>query len=333
MPTYPAFISGEHPLIRKINALVERLAPTDATVLISGESGTGKEIVARAIHGLSARAAHPFVPINCAAIPHELLESEFFGHARGAFTGAFSARAGIFQIADGGTIFLDEVAEIPLGLQAKLLRVLQDREVRPVGANQVVPVNVRVLAATNKNLAEEVERGAFRGDLFYRLQVIPVHLPPLRARRSDIPLLINHFLARANRKYNSSVHLSPEASVYLWEYDWPGNVRELENVIERMVLLCENSHIDLRDLPPNICNFLAEKRIPQPKLVSQGLDLRLALRQFEHQLIDEALRLANGNKALAARMLKLKRTTLVAKLRNRQSSRDKNENNGPCITT
>jgi sigma-54 specific flagellar transcriptional regulator A len=325
MPTYPAFISGEHPLIKKINALVERLAATDATVLVTGESGTGKEIVARAIHGLSTRAAHPFVPINCAAIPHELLESELFGHARGAFTGAFTARAGIFQLSERGTIFLHEVGDIPISLQAKLLRVLQDHEVRPVGSNQTVPVNVRVVAATNKDLPQEIERGAFRGDLFYRLQVIPVHLPPLRARRSDIPLLINLFLERANRKYSTSVELSPEASVYLWEYDWPGNVRELENIIERMVVLCETSHIDVQDLPPNIYTFLSEKKIPQPKLIDQGFDLRSALKQFEHRLIDEALRLANGNKALAARILKLKRTTLVAKLRSRQSRKAKNE--------
>jgi transcriptional regulator with GAF, ATPase, and Fis domain len=323
--TYPVSILGEHSLIQKISALAQRVAATDVTVLVSGESGTGKELVSRTIHSLSPRANHPFVPINCAAIPHELLESELFGHSRGAFTGALASRAGMFQLADGGTIFLDEIGEIPLSLQAKLLRVLQNGELRPIGAEQTVAVNVRVIAATNKNLEEEVKRAAFREDLFYRLQVIPIHLPPLRARRSDIPLLINFFLDRSNRKYNTSVEISPEASIYLWEYDWPGNVRELENVVERMVVLSETGLIGLSDLPPNICAFVSEKKLPQPRLSNKELDLRAALKQYEQRLIDEAMRLADGNKAMAARMLKLKRTTLVAKLRSRRSTKDKNE--------
>jgi two-component system NtrC family response regulator len=311
------FVIGEHPIMQRIDALIRRVALTDATILITGESGTGKEVVARTIHNLSPRAHRTFVPINCAAIPHELLESELFGHARGAFTGAHSARAGMFQLADGGTIFLDEVGEIPLSLQPKLLRVLQNGEVRPVGSDQAVSINVRVIAATNKDLAQELEAGTFREDLFYRLQVIPIHLPPLRSRRSDIPLLIRHFLEKSNRKYGMAAKISEEASVYLWEYDWPGNVRELENVIERLVVLCENSQIGLTDLPPNICNFVSEKKIPQPTLINRELDFRSALKQFEQRLIDEALRLADGNKAMAARMLKIKRTTLVAKLRSR----------------
>jgi two-component system response regulator AtoC len=308
--------------MRRIHALVQRIAVTDATVLITGESGTGKEVVARVIHNLSPRADRPFVPINCAAIPHDLLESELFGHARGAFTGAHTARAGMFQLADGGTIFLDEIGEIPLSLQPKLLRVLQNGEVRPVGADRSVAVNVRVIAATNKDLAHELEAGTFREDLFYRLQVIPVHLPPLRSRRSDIPLLLSHFLEKSNNKYGMTAKISSEASVYLWEYDWPGNVRELENVVERLVVLCENGQIGLPDLPPNVCSFVSEKKIPQPTLINKELDLRSALRQFEQRLIDEALRLADGNKALAARMLKLKRTTLVAKLRSLSTRKD-----------
>ena len=315
-PPESAYFIGEHTLIQKIHALVQRVAVTDATVLITGESGTGKEIIGRLIHNLSPRANHPFVPINCAAIPHELLESELFGHARGAFTGAHASRAGLFQLADGGTVFLDEIGEIPLSLQPKLLRVLQDGEVRPVGADRPITVNVRVTAATNKDLAHELEAGTFREDLFYRLQVIPIHLPPLRSRRSDIPLLINHFLEKSNRQYGTSAKISPEASVYLWEYDWPGNVRELENVVERLVVLCENGRINPIDLPPNICSFVSEKKIPQPTFMNKELDFRSALRQFEQQLINEALRLADGNKAMAARMLNLKRTTLVAKLRN-----------------
>ena len=317
MLTYPDSISGEHPLIRKINALVERVAATDATVLVTGESGTGKEIVSRSIHSLSCRADHPFVPVNCAAIPHDLLESELFGHARSAFTGASTARAGIFKLADGGTIFLDEVGEIPLSLRAKLLRVLQNGEAKPVGADKTVAVNVRVIAATNKELEQEVQRGAFREDLYYRLQVIPIHLPPLRARRSDIPLLIKFFLERANQKYGSAAKISPEASIHLWEYDWPGNVRELGNVIERMVVLSEDGQIGLTDLPPNICRFVSDKKAPPPTLSNKELDLRSALKQYEHRIIDEALRLADGNKTMAARMLKLKRTTLVAKLSRR----------------
>jgi len=314
---HSVYFVGEHTLMRRIQVLVQRVAATDATVLITGESGTGKEVVARILHSLSPRADRPCVPINCAAIPHELLESELFGHARGAFTGAHTARAGMFQLADGGTIFLDEIGEIPLSLQPKLLRVLQNGEIKPVGADRAVTVNVRVIAATNKDLAQELEAGTFREDLFYRLQVIPIHLPPLRSRRSDIPLLIEHFLEKSNRKYGMSAKLSPEVGVYLWEYDWPGNVRELENVMERLVVLCENGQISLTDLPPNICSFVSEKKIPQPTLSNKELDFRSALRHFERRLIDEAMRLADGNKAMAARMLNLKRTTLVAKLRSR----------------
>ncbi|MGH7887964.1 MAG: sigma-54 interaction domain-containing protein [Candidatus Binatia bacterium] len=332
-PEPASFIIGDHPLMQRIIALVRRVAATDATVLITGESGTGKEVVARLIHNLSARAARPFVPINCAAIPHELLESELFGHVRGAFTGAHSSRSGMFQLSDTGTIFLDEVGEIPLTLQPKLLRVLQDGAVKPVGADRSVAVNVRVIAATNKDLVKEIAVGAFREDLFYRLQVIPLHIPPLRSRRSDIPLLVKHFLDRANRKYRLQTEISSQANVYLWEYDWPGNVRELENVIERLVVLRENNQIGLTDLPGNIANFASEKKLPQPTLSNKDLDFRAALRQFEQRLIDDAMRLADGNKAMAARMLKLKRTTLVAKLRNRAPGKEQeNERSGNSVS-
>jgi DNA-binding NtrC family response regulator len=314
---------GEHPLIQRIKSLIRRVAATDATVLITGESGTGKEVVARIIHNLSGRAERPFVPVNCAAIPSDLMESELFGHARGAFTGAHSARAGMFQLAEGGTVFLDEIGEVPLSLQPKLLRALQNGEIRPVGADRPQSLNVRVIAATNKDLTKELEAGTFREDLFYRLQVIPIHLPSLRSRRSDVPLLIRHFLEKANRKYHASAKISREAMVYLWEYDWPGNVRELENVIERLVVLCENCEIGLADLPPNISSFVSEKKIPQPTLINKELDFRAALKQFEQRLIDEAMRLADGNKAMAARMLKLKRTTLVAKLRGRSQRKER----------
>ena len=311
---------GEHPSIKKIYEIIQRVAVADVTVLITGESGTGKELVARAIHSVSLRANRPFVPVNCAAIPESLLESELFGHARGAFTGAHSSRAGLFQLAHHGTILLDEVGELPLPLQAKLLRVLQDGKVKPIGADHPVEVQVRVIASTNKDLANQVEKGSFREDLFFRLQVIPLHLPPLRARRSDIPLLVKHFLDRSTRKHGVSVRITREAMIYLWEYDWPGNIRELENLIERLVLLSDHSVIEIKDLPPNIRSYVSDKKCPQPTLGAGHIDLRNATEQLQHRLMDEALRLANGNKSAAARMLGLKRTTLVAKLRRKPGS-------------
>jgi len=308
---------GEHPSIKKIEEIIQRVAATDATVLITGESGTGKELAARAIHNLSARAARPFVPVNCAAIPENLLESELFGHVRGAFTGAHSSRLGMFQLANNGTILLDEVGELSLSLQAKLLRVLQDGEVRPVGTDHPIAVQLRVIASTNKELAHQVEKGSFREDVFFRLQVIPIHLPPLRARRSDIPLLVKHFLAKANRKHSLAVTITREAMIYLWEYDWPGNIRELENLIERLVILSDHGITDWMDLPLNIRSFVSDKKNPQPTLGNEQVDLREATEQLQYRLMDEALRLTNGNKSAAAKMLGLKRTTLVAKLRKR----------------
>jgi transcriptional regulator with PAS, ATPase and Fis domain len=316
--SHPTLI-GEHPLIQKITLLVRKVAATEATILIMGESGTGKELVARAVHGQSPRADRPFIPVNCGAIPAELLESEMFGHERGAFTGAIGQRAGMFQLANGGTIFLDEVGEMSPTLQVKLLRVLQDREVRPVGADRVMRVDVRVIAASNKDLASEVEAGNFREDLFYRLQVIPIVMPPLRERRSDIPLLIRHFLDKHNRKRSGRpAHISEEAMVHLWEYDWPGNVRELENLLERLVILSEDGQITVEHLPPALRSFISEKKIPRPALGDEGLDLNTAVEEFENRLIEEALRRTKGNKQAAARLLGLKRTTLVAKLRRRK---------------
>ena len=313
--SYP-YLIGEHSLIQKITVLVKKVAVTDATILIMGESGTGKELVARAIHSASPRSDRPFIPVNCGAIPAELLESEMFGHERGAFTGAIGQRAGMFQLANGGTIFLDEVGEMNPTLQVKLLRVLQDREVRPVGADRVMKVDVRVIAASNKELAAEVEAGNFREDLFYRLQVIPIVMPPLRERRSDIQLLVRHFLEKHNRKRpGRPAEIAEEAMVHLWEYDWPGNVRELENLLERLVILSEDGRIDVDHLPPSIRSFISEKKIPRPTLTEEGIDLNRAVEEFEYRLIDEALRRTKGNKQAAARLLGLKRTTLVAKLR------------------
>jgi transcriptional regulator with PAS, ATPase and Fis domain len=317
---YPQLV-GEHSLIQKITQLVKKVAVTDATILITGESGTGKELVARAIHAHSTRVDRPFIPVNCGAIPAELLESEMFGHERGAFTGAVGARAGMFQLANGGTIFLDEVGEMSATLQVKLLRVLQDREVRPVGADRSFRVDVRVIAASNKDLAAEVESGRFREDLFYRLQVIPIVMPPLRERRSDIPLLVHFFLEKHNRKRpGPPARLVEEAMVHLWEYDWPGNVRELENLLERLVILSEDGHIAVENLPAGIRSFISEKKIPRPTLGEEGLDLNTAVEEFENRLIEEALRRTKGNKQAAARLLGLKRTTLVAKLRRRKGA-------------
>ncbi|MFZ0889241.1 MAG: sigma-54 dependent transcriptional regulator [Candidatus Binataceae bacterium] len=307
---------GEHPAIVKLRSLIERVAPTEATVLITGESGTGKEVVARAIHGLSPRAGHPFVPVNCAAIPRELLESEMFGHERGAFTGAAAHRHGLFSVADRGTIFLDEVNELTPQLQAKLLRVLEDHMIRPVGSDHAFKVDARVIAATNKHLPILVRKGAFREDLFYRLQVVPIIIPPLRERRSDISLLIEHFLGQMRTRLNRDLELSREAAVHLWSYDWPGNVRELENMVERLAILCDGDTIETRHLPPEVSAgaCISEPAVPL-SLGEGGVNLNALVRDLEGRLINQALRRTGGNKQAAARLLGLKRTTFAAKLR------------------
>jgi transcriptional regulator with PAS, ATPase and Fis domain len=314
-------IKGSHPVMEKILSICQRVAGSDSTVLIMGESGTGKELIARFIHSHSRRINQPFIAVNCGAIPSDLLESEMFGHERGAFTGAVGSRMGMFQLASGGTIFLDEIGEMTAPLQVKLLRVLQEREIRPVGADRSVRVDVRIIAASNRDLAVEVEQGRFREDLFYRLQVIPILLPPLRERRSDIPILVQHFLDKYNAKHEGRIcKVEDDAMVHLWEYDWPGNVRELENLMERMVVLNDDGVIRVENLPPNIRSFISEKKIPRPTLTDEGIDLNRAVEEFEYRLIDEALRRTKGNKQAAAKLLKLKRTTLVAKLRRKGGS-------------
>jgi len=297
--------------------LIERLAATDATVLITGESGSGKEVVAQAIHAHSARRGHAFVPVNCAAIPHELLESEMFGHERGAFTGAAGPRHGLFSSADGGTIFLDEIGEMPLQLQAKLLRVLEDGVVRPVGSDRSTRVDARVIAASNIDLAAAVKKQTFREDLFYRLQVVPIVIPPLRERRSDIPLLVEHFLGRIRERVGGrNWTVTREAMVHLWSYDWPGNVRELQHLLERLVILCEDTVIDTPILPANLLSQtrIAEVRVPST-IGEKGVNLNAIVRELEGRLINEALKQTAGNKQAAARLLGLKRTTFAAKLR------------------
>jgi DNA-binding NtrC family response regulator len=299
---------GDHPTIVKLRALVERVAVTDATVLITGESGSGKEVVAHTIHAHSARTRRNFVAVNCAAIPHELLESEMFGHERGAFTGAAAPRHGLFATADGGTIFLDEIGEMPLQLQAKLLRVLEDGIVRPVGSDRSAKIDARVIAASNNDLVAAVKRNAFREDLFYRLQVVPIVIPPLRERRSDIPLLIEYFLDRMRQRLpGRDWTVTREAMVNLWSYDWPGNVRELVNMVERLVIMCEDSTIDIELLPPNLVNGgrMAEAR-SAAALGENGVNLNLLVRELEGRMINQALTQTSGNKQAAAKLLGLK---------------------------
>ena len=243
------YLIGQSRPMQEVFTTIEKVAPSQATALLLGESGTGKELVARAIHEASPRKDKNFVKINCAALPENLLESELFGHEKGAFTGAVTSRAGRFELADGGTIFLDEIGELPLSLQAKLLRVLQERQFERLGGTRTLEVDVRIIAATNVNLGDAVAGGTFRNDLFYRLNVLPFHLPPLRQRKSDIPILLNHFLLSSNERNGKEVELSQEVLDFLMDYNWPGNVRELQNLVERLVILTDKNIIYKRDLP------------------------------------------------------------------------------------
>jgi DNA-binding NtrC family response regulator len=316
----------------KLRALIEKVAPSDATILVTGESGVGKEVVARTIHAMSPRRDRPFVPVNCAAIPRDLLETEMFGHERGAFTGASGPRQGLFSAAAGGTILLDEIAEMPMDLQAKLLRVLEDGEVRPVGSDRTTKVDVRVIAASNTDLAASVRKGTFREDLYYRLQVVPIVVPPLRERRSDIPVLVDHFLERVEqRDPTRKITVSREAMVHLWSYDWPGNVRELENMVERLAILCEDSVIDTPTLPSALISRPRRPVIEIPaSLPAGGVNLQSLVRELEGRLINDALKQTGGNKQAAAKLLGLKRTTFAAKLRRSgviaPGAADENEN-------
>jgi two-component system response regulator AtoC len=308
---------GERPIVAASPAMihvleiVERAAEFKATVLLQGESGSGKEVLARAIHAQSPRRDEAFVAINCAAIPEALLESELFGHAKGAFTGADRSRRGLFAEADGGTLFLDEIGELPLPLQAKLLRVLQEEEVRPVGEAKPRRVDVRVLAATARDLEVEVAGGRFREDLFYRLDVVRVKVPPLRERREDIPLLVDHFLGRTRESLGKAVRsIDDDALERLVDYAWPGNVRELENVLERAVILCRGERLAVADLPPNLTAAPAERRS-----ASRDLSLRRARRALEARLIGEALEATGGNRTHAARLLGISHRALLYKLK------------------
>ncbi len=317
---YAPDVLGSDSSLLRVFSIIERVADSDCSVLITGESGTGKELIARAIHDVSERREQAFMAVNCAAIPETLLESELFGHTRGAFTGAQNARVGRFAAADGGTIFLDEIGEMPLGLQAKILRLLQEKEVTPLGESKSRKIDVRVVAATNKDLEEMVRARAFREDLLYRLNVIPIELPALRNRKSDVPELVHHFLTRANKRRSRKVTgIDPRTLELLVAYDWPGNVRQLENTIERMVLLKGEGELTIEDLPDKMKTppRSAVKRSPwdEPVLPPEGIDLREALESFESALIRQALERVGWNKNRAAALLQMNRTTLVEKLK------------------
>lgn len=326
---------GNSRAIIHVRKLIEQVADTEANVLILGESGTGKEVVARNLHYYSSRRDKPFVPVNCGAIPGELLESELFGHEKGAFTGAISSRQGRFELADGGTLFLDEIGDMPLAMQVKLLRVIQERVFERVGSNRSIKANVRIVAATHRDLEEHIKRGNFREDLYYRLNVFPIEMPPLQQRVEDIPLLINELITRMEHEQRGSVRLTPAAITALCQYSWPGNVRELSNLIERLVIMFPYGVVDLRDLPekfrghslPGEDEQIMDVNISEPvhnyiqtasvheRLPSEGLDLKEHLTSLEYSLIKQALDEANGIVAHAAKRLHMRRTTLVEKMR------------------
>jgi two-component system response regulator AtoC len=345
---------GQSPAIRQIYAVVEKVANTPSTVLITGESGTGKELIARALHENSSRHAGPFIKINCAAIPKTLMESELFGYEKGAFTGAVGAKPGRFELAHGGTLFLDEIGEIPVEMQVKLLRVLQESEFERVGGIKTIKVDVRLVTATNRDLQQEISAGTFRDDLFYRLNVVPIHIHPLRERREDIPLLAEHFLAKFNDRLKKQISaISPEAIERLISYNWPGNIRELENLMERTMLFCEGPAIQVSDLPPEVMAAAplsvapaiasaaaavpgaapafpaggasvtpptampaaAADEITRPAASSLKEAVRAETERVERELIQRALDETGGNVTQAARKLKISRKSLQTKMK------------------
>lgn len=311
-------VVGCAPALVDIFRVVDKVADTDCTVLITGASGTGKELVVRGVHGQSKRRGGPFVAVNCGAIPEALLESELFGHARGAFTGAHQSKPGRIGVAEGGTLLLDEIGELSLGLQVKLLRVLQSREYSPIGDTRVLRADVRVVAATNMDLDKAVLEGRFRQDLYYRLNVIMLQVPELRARAGDIPQLAEHFMAVAREKTGREVReISRAALRLLCDHTWPGNVRELENTIERAVLLCTSERIEPADLPVRL-RGLGSPGQDAPMLPDAGIDLRAAVESYENDLIRQALERTGWNKNRAAHLLKLNRTTLVEMMKRKR---------------
>jgi len=328
--------------IQRVRNMIEMVAKSDANVLITGESGTGKEVVARHIHHHSVRRSKPFVPLNCGAIPPDLLESELFGHEKGAFTGAITSRQGRFEMADGGTLFLDEIGDMSLSMQVKLLRVLQERSFERVGSNKSISVNVRIIAATHVNLEQAIADGRFREDLFYRLNVFPIETPPLRDRAEDLPLLVNDLVERLGHEGRGTIRLSPQAIESLASYSWPGNVRELANLVERLAILYPNGVVDVQDLPEKYRahDFVMPIRSVEAsapaepaesvaaRLPRAGLDLKEHLAQIETHLIVQALEEENWVVAHAAKRLQMGRTTLVEKMRKLGLARQ-DETTGP----
>ncbi|MDJ0785841.1 MAG: sigma-54 dependent transcriptional regulator [Myxococcota bacterium] len=310
-------IVGADSGLRSVLEVVGKVADTDTTVLITGESGTGKELIARALHYNSRRADRPLVTVNCGAIPEELLESELFGHVKGAFTNAVSSREGRFALADGGTIFLDEIGDMSQNLQVKLLRVLQEKSFDPVGSNRTLTTDVRVVAATNQDLELAQREGRFREDLFYRLNVLPIELPALRHRREDVPLLVRHFLKNVleQEPQLGPCRFTEEALAGLVDYEWPGNVRELENLVRRLVILKRKGDIQQADLPPSLRSHAATADTAAPHLTSEGLVLSDVLADWERQLVLQALERTHWNKNQAAKLLGMKRPTLVDRIR------------------
>ncbi len=329
-------IIGQSAGLTELYAVLERVADSPTTVLITGESGTGKELVARALHDHSSRKSKPFIKVNCAAIPKELIESELFGYERGAFTGAVGSKPGRFELASGGTLFLDEIGEIPVEMQVKLLRALQESEFERVGGIKTIRVDVRLVAATNRDLKKLIAQNQFREDLFYRLNVVSLRLPALRERSSDIPLLVEHFLSKFNERLKKHVAgVEPEALDLLCAYSWPGNIRELENVMERAVLFCDGQKLQVLDLPAELRGSLSS--VPPPELAAEmglppegGLKehVKVAMSRLERDLVSRALKQTNGNVTHAARLLKISRKGLQLKMKElglREGAGEKNE--------
>ena len=302
-------VKGKSPSMSKVMDIVRRVSATESTVLITGESGTGKELLATEIHNHSFRRNAPFVVVDCGALVETLFESELFGHVKGSFTGAYETKHGRFEVADGGTIFLDEIGNISLNIQAKLLRAIQEREITRIGSNQPLKVDVRIIAATNEDLAECVKAGRFREDLFYRLSVVPLHIPPLRERKEDIPLLLDHFIAKYNLKARKRIaQLSPAAKKTLMEYEWPGNIRELENTIERAVVLTEKDQIELEDLLYHGIGSTISFMQPTGGKYK-------TLEEMEHEYIKVVLQSQHGNRSQTAKILGIDRKTLLSKIK------------------
>jgi transcriptional regulator with GAF, ATPase, and Fis domain len=321
---WESLLVGESPPMRQIVHIIRLVGGRRATVLITGETGTGKEIVARALHLAGPRRRGPMVSVNCSALPENLLEAELFGHVRGAFTGAMQSRLGRFEQAHGGTLFLDEIGDLPLDLQAKLLRVLQEREFQRLGSPETIRVDIRVVAATNRDLPALIERGRFREDLYYRLRVVPIHLPPLTERRRDIPLLARHLAEKICRQEGMPAkHISPDALDLLSEYPWPGNVRQLENAVEMAIVLSgDRSVLVARDFPlePARGRLDSTGDVPVIPLPDGGFDYTRTLARIERGILEQALHRTGGNKKAAAEMLGLKRTTLSAKVRSLEAA-------------